>query len=76
MKSGVAILWEIIILQIVIIQNLDCDPSSILFKKEKNTNNGLVLFACWFFWLFWEIFTLKCVRENYNHFFKLFHFQK
>lgn len=58
MKSGVIILWEIIILQIVVIQNFDSDPSSILFKKEKNTNNGLV-----FLTFLGDIYSEMCERE-------------
>lgn len=77
MKSGVAILWEIKILQIVIIQNLDCDPLSILFDKEKKPQiMGGFCLPLDSFKNFWQILSLKCVRKNYKTFFKLFHIQK
>lgn len=76
MKSGVVILWEIAILQIVIIQNLECDPFPILFKKGKIQIIGKFCLPLEYFDFFWEVFSLKCVRENHKTFFKLFHIQK
>lgn len=76
MKSDVVILWEITILQIVITQNLECDPFSTLFKKGKIQITGRFCLPLEYFDFFGEIFSLECVRENHKTFFKLFHIQK